>query len=146
MIQNKNIGLASDHAGFETKELVKIYLTSKGYAITDYGCHSNASCDYADYAHPLAFSVENHTHEFAFSLCGSGNGINMTVNKHQGIRSALCWNQEISRLARLHNNANICAIPARFVSVDEVIAIVEAFVQTEFEGGRHQTRIEKIPV
>jgi ribose 5-phosphate isomerase B len=145
LMNMKKIGIASDHAGFDKKELVKKWLTEKGYEVKDFGAHSSASADYADYAHPLASAVENNEVELGFSLCGSGNGINMTVNKHQGIRAALCWTKEISELARQHNNANICSIPARFVSEKEAIDIVEIFLNTGFEGGRHQTRIDKIP-
>ena len=141
----KKIGIASDHAGYELKEIVKKWLIEKGNEIKDFGTFSPESTDYADYAHPLANSVENNEVDFGISVCGSGNGINMTVNKHQGIRAALCWNAEISRLARSHNNANICSMPARFITVDEAKSIVETFMITEFEGGRHLTRINKIP-
>jgi ribose 5-phosphate isomerase B len=141
----KKIGIASDHAGFEMKELVKKWLLEKGIEVVDFGTNSTASADYADFAHPLASAVENSEVELGFSLCGSGNGINMTVNKHQGIRAALCWTKEISELARLHNNANICSIPARFISEKEAFEIVEIFLNTSFEGGRHQNRIDKIP-
>ena len=141
----KKIGIASDHAGFEMKENVKKWLVSEGKEIVDFGTHSSESTDYADYAHPLANAVENKEVDFGISLCGSGNGINMTVNKHQGIRAALCWNSEISCLARSHNDANICSIPSRFVSQQEAHEIIEIFMNTEFEGGRHQNRIDKIP-
>jgi ribose 5-phosphate isomerase B len=140
------IGIASDHAGFELKEILKKWLQEKGFELKDFGTNSSASADYADYAHPLAYSVENGEVKLGISICGSGNGINMTVNKHQGIRAGLCWNKEISVLARSHNNANICSIPARFVTVDLAKDIVDAFLNTEFEGGRHQTRIDKIPL
>lgn len=140
------IGIASDHAGFELKEILKKWLQEKGFEIKDFGTYSSASADYADYAHPLAYSVEKGEVKMGFSICGSGNGINMTVNKHQGIRAGVCWNKEISKLARSHNNANICSIPARFVSVEEAKDIINAFLNTEFEGGRHQTRIDKIPI
>ncbi|PZX19406.1 ribose 5-phosphate isomerase B [Breznakibacter xylanolyticus] len=142
----KTIALASDHAGFDLKEKIKVLLTAKGYTFIDFGTNSAESCDYADYAHPMADSVEKGDCDFGISVCGSGNGINMTVNKHQGIRAALCWNSEISSLARSHNNANICSLPARFISEQEAFDIVDAFMNTGFEGGRHQTRIDKIPV
>ena len=142
----QKIGIACDHAGFSVKnELIK-HLKSKKYLVEDFGTYSEESCDYPDYAHPLAESIENNKNDIGISLCGSGNGINMTVNKHQKIRSALCWSVEIARLAVMHNNANICAIPARFVNVDEAKNIIDAFLNAEFEGGRHQRRINKIPV
>jgi ribose 5-phosphate isomerase B len=142
----KLLGIASDHAGYELKEILKAWLKIKGFELKDYGTFSTESSDYADYAHPLANAVESGEVNIGISICGSGNGINMTVNKHQGIRAGVCWNKEISRLARAHNNANICSLPARFVSVDEAKDIVEIFISTEFDGGRHQTRIEKIPL
>ena len=140
------LGIASDHAGYELKEILKSWLKIKGFDLKDFGTFSSESSDYADFAHPLANAVENSEVNVGISICGSGNGINMTVNKHPGIRAAVCWNKEISRLARAHNNANICSLPARFVSVDDAKDIVETFINTEFEGGRHQTRIEKIPI
>ncbi len=139
------VGLAADHAGYELKELLKGYLTNLGLEVFDFGTHSTESTDYADWAHPMASAVEKDDVDFGISVCGSGNGINMTVNKHQGIRAALCWNKEISELARSHNNANICSLPARFISTDEAKDIVSAFINTPFEGGRHIKRIEKIP-
>jgi ribose 5-phosphate isomerase B len=142
----KLLGIASDHAGYELKEILKAWLKVKGFEFKDFGTFSSESSDYADYAHPLANAVENGAVNVGISICGSGNGINMTVNKHQGIRAGVCWNKEISRLARAHNNANICSLPARFISVDEAKDIVETFIKTDFEGGRHQTRIEKIPL
>ena len=141
------IALASDHAGYELKIKIIKYLESLNFEkIKDFGCYSDESSDYPDYAHPLAEAVESGEFEIGISLCGSGNGINMTVNKHQGIRSALCWSVEISRLARAHNNANICALPARFIDEDLAIRIVNEFLNTGFEGGRHLRRIKKIPV
>lgn len=141
----KKIALASDHAGYETKqELIKM-LKEAGHEIKDFGCYSTESVDYPDFAHPMASAVENKEFDLGISLCGSGNGINMTVNHHKGIRSALCWNVEIAELARLHNDANICSIPARFVSVDLAKEIVNKFLETSFEGGRHINRINKIP-
>ncbi|MCF6185024.1 MAG: ribose 5-phosphate isomerase B [Bacteroidales bacterium] len=142
----KKIAFACDHAGYKTKQFLIKKLTERGYNITDFGTFSEKSVDYPDFAHPMAEAVEDGNFDFGISLCGSGNGINMTANKHQKIRSALCWNVEISKLARLHNNANICALPARFVSENEASEIVDVFLNTEFEGGRHQRRIEKIPI
>jgi ribose 5-phosphate isomerase B len=139
------IAVASDHAGFEAKEQIVSYLKDKGYSITDFGTNSAESMDYPDTAHPLAEAVEKKEYDFGITLCGSGNGINITANKHQGIRAALCWNVEISKLARQHNNANICSLPARFISIDLAKQIVDAFLSTDFEGGRHQIRIDKIP-
>lgn len=140
------LAIASDHAGYEFKEKLKEYLGSKNYTLKDFGTYSTESVDYPDFAHPLAIAVEKGEYLFGITLCGSGNGISMTANKHQGIRSALCWNKEISELARLHNDANVCSIPARFVSFDEAKEIVDAFLNTSFEGGRHLKRVEKIPV
>jgi len=140
------LAIACDHAGFDTKEELIKLLTEMGNEVKDYGCFSTESVDYPDFAHPLAEAVEKGTYEFGITLCGSGNGINMVANKHQGIRSALCWNSEISALARQHNNANICAVPARFISLEDAKEIVKIFLSTEFEGGRHQRRIDKIPV
>lgn len=140
------IALASDHAGYSTKEEMKRYLESLGYQVWDFGTHSEESVDYPDFAHPLAIAVEKGEYELGFIFCGSGNGVSITANKHQGIRSALCWTAEIASLARQHNDANVCAIPARFVSVSEAKHIVKAFLDSKFEGGRHQRRVEKIPV
>jgi ribose 5-phosphate isomerase B len=140
------IGIAADHAGYKMKQELIEYLESNGFECVDFGTHSSESADYPDFAHPLAEAVETEKVSIGISICGSGNGINMTVNKHQGIRAALCWNQEIAGLARLHNNANICSIPARFVSFQQAVSIVDTFLSTEFEGGRHQRRINKMPV
>jgi ribose 5-phosphate isomerase B len=140
------IALASDHAGFDLKSLILIYLQEKEYLVNDFGCSSTESCDYADYAHPLAVAVEEGTADFGIVCCGSGNGINMTVNKHQGIRSAICWNLETARLARAHNDANICSLPSRFISAAEALKIVDIFLHTDFEYGRHLLRIRKIPI
>ena len=140
------IGLCADHAGFLKKEFIKKILDKKGIAYHDYGTHSADSCDYADFAHPLANAVENGDVYPGIACCGSGNGINMTLNKHQKIRSALCWAEELAKLARQHNDANVLTIPARFVTEDEVEKMIDAFLSTPFEGGRHQNRIDKIPV
>jgi ribose 5-phosphate isomerase B len=140
------IALASDHAGFEKKELVIKHLKNLGAEVKDFGTYSAESSDYADWAHPMANAVESGEFPIGISLCGSGNGINMTVNKHQGIRSALCWLPEIAALAKQHNNANVLALPARFISEKETIDIIDAYLNAEFEGGRHLKRINKIPL
>lgn len=139
------IAVASDHAGFERKQAVLKFLQEQGIEFKDFGAYSAESSDYPDYAHPLAEAVSKGEFYTGITLCGSGNGINMTANKHQGIRSAICWMPEIARLARLHNDANVCALPARYVSDDEAVEIVKVFLETGFEGGRHQIRINKIP-
>lgn len=141
-----NIAMASDHAGYQLKEELKPYLRSKGYEVKDFGTFSEESCDYADFAHPAAIAVEKSECPFGIAMCGSGNGIQMTLNKHQGIRAALCWNHEVAALAKQHNNANFLVIPARFVSENEAKQIVDAYLNASFEGGRHQKRIDKIPV
>jgi ribose 5-phosphate isomerase B len=140
------IAIAADHAGFELKSEIIKYLQDQGVKVKDFGTSSPDAVDYADFAHPLANAVEGGDYPLGISICGSGNGINMTVNKHQGIRSALCWNVEIARLARYHNDANICALPARFISKEEAFKIIDMFLSTEFEGGRHLARINKIPL
>jgi ribose 5-phosphate isomerase B len=140
------IGIANDHAGYQLKLEIKPFLASRGYDVIDYGSDSEASVDYPDYAHKLAYAVENKEVDLGISICGSGNGINIAANKHKGVRSALCWLPEISRLARLHNNANICALPGRFINKDQAFEIIDAFLNTSFEGGRHEKRINKIPL
>ncbi len=140
------IAICSDHAGFATKQAVMRYLDDQGIAYKDFGTYSDQSCDYPDYAHPAAFAVERGECYPGIAICGSGEGVNMTVNHHPGIRSALCWLPEIARLARQHNNANFIALPGRFVTDDEAIAMVKEFLSTDFEAGRHQRRIKKIPV
>ncbi|CAK7020180.1 MAG: Ribose-5-phosphate isomerase B [Parabacteroides sp.] len=142
----KTIGLCCDHAGYELKEYVKQLLDSKGLAYKDFGTNSMDSCDYPDFAHPLAIAVEAGEVYPGIAICGTGNGIAMTLNKHQGIRAALCWEEGIARLAREHNNANIIVMPGRFISREEATRSVETFLNTPFEGGRHQRRIDKIPV
>jgi ribose 5-phosphate isomerase B len=139
------IGIASDHAGFERKGAVAEWLVDQVAELHDFGTDSTASADYADYAHPLALAVENGEFDLGIAICGSGNGINITVNKHQGIRAALCWKPELAALARQHNNANILSLPGRFITDEEAIEMVQIFLTTDFEGGRHQTRIDKIP-
>lgn len=140
------IGLASDHAGFELKEFVKAYLEEKGLEYKDYGTYSEESCDYPDFAHALALGMEEGVCERGIAICGSGEGISMTLNKHQHIRAALVWTPEIAGLTRQHNDANVLVMPGRFISTDTARAIMDLFLTTEFEGGRHVRRVEKIPV
>lgn len=142
----KKIGLASDHAGFELKEYVKTWLKAKNYTFEDFGTYSTDSCDYPDFAHPLALAVEAGECYPGIAICGSGEGISMTLNKHQGIRAALCWMPEIAHLARQHNDANVLVMPGRFIDNEMADKIMNEFFSTDFEGGRHQKRIEKIPV
>lgn len=139
----KKIAIASDHAGFEYKEYLKQIL-SENYEVTDYGTYSSDSVDYPDFVHPAASSVENKTNEFGILICGSGQGVQLSANKHKEIRCALCWMPELGVLARQHNNANMIAIPARFISKEFALEIVQTFLNTNFEGGRHQTRVNKI--
>lgn len=142
----RKIGLASDHAGFELKEFAKSWLAERSYPYKDFGTYSTDSCDYADYAHPLASAIENEECYKGIAICGSGEGISMTLNKHQGIRAALCWIPEIAHLSRQHNDANVLVMPGRFIDNKTAEQILEEFFSTGFEGGRHQARIEKIPV
>ena len=142
----KKVGIASDHAGYEMKEFVVGYLQSKGFEVYDFGTHSEESVDYADFGHPLAEAVESGEVECGVGLCGSGEGISMTLNKHQGIRAGLCWLPEIAHLIRQHHDANVVVLPARFISNDEAVAILDEYFTTPFEGGRHEARIAKIPV
>lgn len=141
----KKIAIGGDHAGFDYKAELITYLTAKGYEVNDFGPYSNASCDYADFAHPLSSAVECKEYTFGILLCGSANGVAITANKHQGIRAGLAWNAEVSSLIRQHNDANVLCIPARFVTLEEAIEITNVFLTTEFEGGRHQLRVNKIP-
>ena len=134
-----------DHAGFQLKEFLLAHLATKNMITQDFGCYSEESIDYPDFAHPVAEAVAVNPQSIGVVICGSGNGINMTANKHSGIRSALCWKKEIAVLARQHNNSNILALPARFLTNEESIEILTAFLETHFEGGRHQNRIDKIP-
>jgi len=138
------ISIGNDHAGPEYKKAIVDMLKAKGHEVTNYGTDSEASVDYPDFGHPVASDVGNGKADFGIVICGSGNGINMTVNKHQGVRAALCWNKEIATLARQHNNANIISIPARFTAIHQAVEMVEAFLATPFEGGRHQIRVDKI--
>lgn len=145
-MKKKKIAIVSDHAGFYLKGKLLDFLKKQKYEVKDFGTYTEDSVDYPDYGHQLAGSVAAGEYELGISICGTGNGINMTANKHQGIRSALCWNEEISRLARAHNDANICALPGRFISESEAYLIVKTFLETDFEGGRHKRRIDKIPL
>lgn len=138
------VGLCSDHAGYEMKNIIAGYLESRGIATHDFGTYSADSCDYPDYAHPCALAVEEGAVYPAIALCGTGNGIGITLNKHAGIRAALCWRPELAQLAREHNDANVLVLPARFISPEEAIRLVDIFLSTPFEGGRHQRRIDKI--
>ncbi len=140
----KNVSIGSDHAGFELKTTIVSFLESKGIKVTDFGPFSEERADYPDYAHPVAKSIENKEVDLGILICGSGNGINMTANKHQEIRSALCWQEDIAEMARLHNNANIIALPARYISEETALNCVDLFISTDFEGGRHQARVDKI--
>jgi ribose 5-phosphate isomerase B len=142
----KLIGLASDHAGYELKQFVKKWLDENKVEYKDFGTYTSESCDYSDFAHPLASAVEEGECYPGIAICGSGQGMAITLNKHQGIRAALCWMPEISELARKHNNANILVMPGRFIDADMADKILQKFFNTEFEGGRHLRRINKIPV
>lgn len=138
------VAIGSDHAGFEYKEEIISFLESKGLQVKDYGTYSKDSVDYPDYAHPVATAVEREQAAFGILVCGSANGVAITANKHQGIRAAICWGEELSRLARSHNNANVLCIPARFVDIPVATQMVEVFMGTSFEGGRHQDRVRKM--
>ncbi|MGB3005650.1 MAG: ribose 5-phosphate isomerase B [Chitinophagaceae bacterium] len=141
---HKPIAIGSDHAGYNYKEDLISFLEGKGIAFKDFGAHSIESVDYADFAHPVALAVEKREAAFGILLCGSANGVAITANKHQGIRAAVCWGEELAKLAREHNDANIICIPARFVREGDAEKMVALFMTTEFEGGRHATRVNKI--
>jgi ribose 5-phosphate isomerase B len=145
-LKGKTIAVSSDHAGFDKKQVILKYLKERGIAYKDYGCYSGESCDYPDFAHPLAEAIGKGEYEIGITFCGSGQGISITANKHQNVRSAICWSPEIGALARQHNDANVCSIPARFVTDEEAVAILDAYLNAEFEGGRHARRIAKIPI
>jgi ribose 5-phosphate isomerase B len=145
-MDNIKIALASDHAGFERKQTIIRYLTEKRISFDDLGCYSDEPCDYPDFGHKIACAISTEQYSLGITFCGTGQGINMTANKYPQIRSALCWSADIARLARQHNNANICAIPGRFVTDKKVVEIVEVFLNASFKGGRHQRRIDKIPL
>lgn len=138
------IAIGADHAGFDAKQLAVEWLRSKGYEPVDFGTHSNDSVDYPDFAHEVAGAVEGGDTPLGVLLCGSANGVAMSANKHSGIRAAICWTPEIATLARQHNDANVCCLPARFITREELAAILDAFFQAEFEGGRHARRVGKI--
>jgi ribose 5-phosphate isomerase B len=138
------ISIGNDHAGPEYKKTIVEMLKANGYQVINYGTDSADSVDYPDFAHPVALDVENKVSDFGIIICGSGNGIAMSANKHQGIRAALCWTKEIAVLARQHNDANIISIPARFTSIPQALEMVQTFLTTDFEGGRHQNRVNKI--
>ncbi len=146
MTTGQKIGLASDHAGFELKSFVKEYLDEKGYAYEDYGCFDEQSCDYPDFAHKLGNAIDNGSVSTGIAICGSGEGISMTLNKHQSVRAALVWIPEIAHMTRLHNDANVLVMPGRYIKKEEARAIMDEFFSTDFEGGRHLRRVEKIPL
>lgn len=142
------IGICSDHAGFELKEIIKAELAKRSDVeeVIDFGTDSAQSCDYPDFAHPCAEAIESGRVWPGIGICGSGNGIAMTLNKHRGVRAAICWNPELAELARLHNDANCLVLSARFISTETALEVLDAFLKTPFEGGRHERRVEKIPV
>lgn len=144
--EGKKVAMCSDHAGYELKSIIQGYLDSQDIEYADFGTNSSDSCDYPDFAHPCAEAVENGVCFPGIAMCGSGNGIQMTLNKHQGIRAALCWTVELAKLARQHNDANVLVLPARFIEPVLALEIVDAFLNTPFEGGRHVNRVNKIPV
>jgi ribose 5-phosphate isomerase B len=140
----KQIALGADHAGFEYKQHLKSWLEKNGFFVKDFGAYSSESADYPDFAHPVATAVEKGEFELGLLVCGSANGVAMTANKHQGIRAAICWKEELAELARTHNNANILCIPARHISIDLAEKILDKFLHSSFEGGRHGRRVDKI--
>ncbi len=141
---SKLIGVAADHAAYEMKEFIVGWLSAKGYEVVDYGCMSEESVDYADFGHALGADMESGVVARGVAFCGSGEGMSMTLNRHKGVRAGLCWCEEVARLTRQHNNSNVIVMPARFIDNDTAIACLSAWLETEFEGGRHQPRIEKI--
>ena len=144
MDKKKVDGFACDHAAYDMKEFLVGYMSAKGYEVVDFGCHSEERCDYADFAHPLAVAIEDGSVAFGIALCGSGEGMAMTLNKHKGVRAGLAWRKEIAELIRQHNDANALVMPARFISNDEAVGLVDAFLASDFEGGRHEARVAKI--
>ena len=138
------IAIGNDHAGPDYKKAILEMLQTKGYQVTNYGTDTFDSVDYPDFGHPVAKDISEGKADFGIVICGSGNGIAMTVNKHQNVRAALCWTKEIAQLARWHNNANVISIPARFTSIQQAVEMVEVFISTDFEGGRHIKRVDKI--
>jgi len=145
-LKELRVALASDHAGYCLKQVVINYLHSQGVVLHDFGCFSTESCDYPDYAHPMAAAIEDQSFDFGIAICSTGNGIAMTCNHHQGIRAALCWDLPLADLARRHNNANILCLPANFITSEKALDIMNTFFSTDFEGGRHERRTNKIPV
>ena len=145
-MKKPRIAIGSDHAGFEYKNYLKEKLISGGFSIHDYGTHSPDSVDYPDYVHPLAFAIEKKVEDVGILICGSANGVAITANKHQGIRAAIVWQADIASLARLHNDANVICIPARFITKEQALSFVEVFLNTDFEGGRHSQRVNKIAI
>ena len=144
--KSETLALGCDHAGYELKEFLKIKLAETGYSVRDFGTYSTTSMDYPDVAHPVASAVNEGQYSTAVLICGSGIGMSITANKYENIRAALCWNTELAKLARAHNNANILCLPARFIDAEEAFKATLAFLTTEFEGGRHQSRVDKIPL
>ncbi|MFI3278924.1 MAG: ribose 5-phosphate isomerase B [Rikenellaceae bacterium] len=145
-MMKEKIGIACDHAGYNMKELLVGYLDAKGYDVIDYGCHSEESIDYPDYGHALAQGIENGEVKRGIGLCGSGEGISITLNKHQKVRAGLVWCEDVARLIRQHNDANVIVLPARFIDYDQAVEFVNVWLTTPFEGGRHQARVDKIAV
>lgn len=145
MMKKMKVGIAADHAGYELKEYLKALLIKMNYEVVDFGTHSTESMDYPDVAHPLALAVEDKKVSFGVAICGSGNGITITLNKHQGIRAALCWEPSLAALAKEHNNANVLSLPGRYISKRKAKAILESYLNAKFEGGRHLRRVKKIP-
>lgn len=143
-MKTKSIAIGSDHAGFKLKNELIVYLVESGFDVQDFGPEGEDSVDYPDYAHPVAESISDGEYDCGILICGSGNGVCMTANKHEGVRAALCWNVEVGQLAKQHNNANIICLPARYISKKMAIAITEAWLSSEFEGGRHENRVNKI--
>lgn len=144
-MQKPTIAIACDHAGYIIKEALFEYLVKQGYKVKDYGTDSDDSVDYPEYGHNLANAIENKKYDYGITICGSGNGMSMVANKYSDIRAALCWNNNIAELARTHNNANVCALPGRFINKAQAVSIVKTFLNTGFDGGRHERRIKKIP-
>ena len=143
-LSEMNLAMASDHAGFALKQKVRAFLEEQGAKVKDFGCYSTESCDYPDFAHPLADAVEKGEFDFGIVICSTGNGICISANKHQGVRAALCWDTPLAELARQHNNANVLGMPANFISEEKALDIVRTFFTTDFEGGRHERRVNKI--
>lgn len=145
MIENKNISIGNDHAGVAYKNAILIFLENQGYTVNNHGTDTPSSVDYPDFIHPVSKDIHDSKSYLGIIICGSGNGAAITANKHQKVRAALCWNKEIVALARQHNNANVLSLPARYITIDEAIEMVNVFLETPFEGGRHQNRVNKIP-